>query len=153
MTVRWVKNISGSLFITVHTDKRTKLTLITHWFCVYCHQLTLITHWLCVYCHQLTLITHWLCVYCHWLTLITSMKNVTMWMNQMCSYLTWKEMHGKGSGVGRDGCLIHPTVMISSQSASRDNWCTVGGDGGCRVGEVRAGTTSPMPDHKGFKLQ
>ena len=31
--------------------------------------------------------------------------------------------------------------------------CTVGGDGGCRVGEVRAGTTSPMPDHKGFKLQ
>ena len=28
-----------------------------------------------------------------------------------------------------------------------------GGDGGCRVGEVRAGTASPMPDHKGFKLQ
>ena len=26
-------------------------------------------------------------------------------------------------------------------------------DGGCRVGEVRASTTSPMPDHKGFKLQ
>ena len=23
----------------------------------------------------------------------------------------------------------------------------MGGDGGCRVGEVRAGTTSPMPDH------
>ena len=34
-----------------------------------------------------------------------------------------------------------------------DNYSTVGGDGGCRVGEVRAGTTSPMPDHKGFKLQ
>ena len=29
----------------------------------------------------------------------------------------------------------------------------MGGDGGCRVGEVRAGTTSPMPDHKGFKPQ
>ena len=42
---------------------------------------------------------------------------------------------------------------INSYSGSRDNWCTVGGDGGCRVGEVRAGTTSPMPDHKGFKLQ
>ena len=27
------------------------------------------------------------------------------------------------------------------------------GMGGCRVGEVRAGTTSPVPDHKGFKLQ
>ena len=42
---------------------------------------------------------------------------------------------------------------INSYSASRDNWCTVAGNGGCRVGEVRAGTTSPMSDHKGFKLQ
>ena len=42
---------------------------------------------------------------------------------------------------------------INSYSASRNNWCTVGGDGGCTVGEVRAGTTSPMPDHKGFNLQ
>ena len=45
------------------------------------------------------------------------------------------------------------SAIVNSYSASRDNWCTVGGDGGCRVGEVRAGTTSPMPDHKGFKLQ
>ena len=29
----------------------------------------------------------------------------------------------------------------------------MGGDGGCRVGEVRAGTASPMPELKGFKLQ
>ena len=43
--------------------------------------------------------------------------------------------------------------VVNSHSASRDNWCTVGGNGGCRVSEVRAGTTSPMPDHKGFKLQ
>ena len=35
----------------------------------------------------------------------------------------------------------------------RDNYSTVWGDGGGRVGEVRAGTTSPMPEHKGFKLQ
>ena len=35
----------------------------------------------------------------------------------------------------------------------QNNCSTVGGDGGCRVGEVRAGTTSPMPDQKGFKLQ
>ena len=34
----------------------------------------------------------------------------------------------------------------------QDNDITVGGDGGCRVGEVRAGTTSLMPDDKGFKL-
>ena len=35
----------------------------------------------------------------------------------------------------------------------QDNYSTIGGDGGCRVGEVQASTTSPMPDHKGFKLQ
>ena len=34
-----------------------------------------------------------------------------------------------------------------------NNYSTVGGDGGCRVGKVRARTTSPMPDHEGFKLQ
>ena len=49
--------------------------------------------------------------------------------------------------------LVYCILQINSYSASRDNWCTVGGDGGCRVGEVWAGTTSPMPDHKGFKLQ
>ena len=43
--------------------------------------------------------------------------------------------------------------VVNSYSASRDNWCTVGGDGGCRVGEVQAGTTPSMPDHNGFKLQ
>ena len=42
---------------------------------------------------------------------------------------------------------------LNSYSASCDNWCTVGGDGRCRVGKVQAGTTSPMPDHKGLKLQ
>ena len=35
----------------------------------------------------------------------------------------------------------------------QDNDSTVRGDEGSRVGEVRAGTTSPMPEHKGFKLQ
>ena len=45
------------------------------------------------------------------------------------------------------------TLINNSYSASHDNWCTgtllnriiaaqCGGDGGCRVGEVRAGTTS-----------
>ena len=35
----------------------------------------------------------------------------------------------------------------------KQDYSTVGGDGGCRVGEVRASTTSHMPDHKGFMLQ
>ena len=30
----------------------------------------------------------------------------------------------------------------------QDNDSTVRGDGGSRVGEVQAGTTSPMPEHK-----
>ena len=33
------------------------------------------------------------------------------------------------------------------------NYSIVRGDGGSRVGEVRAGTTSPMPEHKDFMLQ
>ena len=35
----------------------------------------------------------------------------------------------------------------------QDDYSSVGGGGGCMVGEVRAGATSPMPGHKGFKLQ
>ena len=34
----------------------------------------------------------------------------------------------------------------------QDNYSTVGGDEGCKVGEVHDGTT-PMPNHKRFKLQ
>ena len=49
--------------------------------------------------------------------------------------------------------FLNCSLQLNSYSASRNNLCTVGGDGGCRVGEVRAGTASPMPDHKGFKLQ
>ena len=48
---------------------------------------------------------------------------------------------------------FHHFLNLNSYSACHGNWCTVGGDGGCRVGEVRAGTTSPMLDHKGFNLQ
>ena len=33
------------------------------------------------------------------------------------------------------------------------NCSTVRGDGGSKGNEVRAGTTSPMPEHKGFMLQ
>ena len=48
-------------------------------------------------------------------------------------------------------------VLITTIDALRyykqGNHSTVGGDGGCSGGEVRAGTTSPIPDHKGFKLQ
>ena len=44
-------------------------------------------------------------------------------------------------GMTRYGAVLQRKQMLT------------GGDGGCRVGEVRAGTTSPMPDHKGFKLQ
>ena len=35
----------------------------------------------------------------------------------------------------------------------QDNYSTVRGDGGCKVSEIRAGSTSPMTDHMGFDLQ
>ena len=34
----------------------------------------------------------------------------------------------------------------------QDNYSIVGGHWGCRVGKVQAGTTSPVPDHKGFEI-
>ena len=42
--------------------------------------------------------------------------------------------------------------LMHCNTLKQDNDSTVRGDGGSRVGEVRAGTTSPMPEHKGFKL-
>ena len=35
----------------------------------------------------------------------------------------------------------------------QDDYSTVGGDGGCSVDDVQAGTTSPIPNHKGFKVE
>ena len=50
--------------------------------------------------------------------------------------------------------MLTLTVLVTTIDAlKQDNDSTVRGDGGSRVGEVRAGTTSPMPEHKGFKLQ
>ena len=49
--------------------------------------------------------------------------------------------------------MLVMTIDALGGFIKQDNYNTVGGDGGCRVGEVRAGTTSPMPNHKGFKLQ
>ena len=43
--------------------------------------------------------------------------------------------------------------LMHCDTLKQDNDSTVRGDGGSRVGEVRAGTTSPMPEHKGFILQ
>ena len=45
---------------------------------------------------------------------------------------------------------VHGTCV---SDLKQDNYSTVRGDGEGRVGEVRAGTTFPMPEHKGFKLQ
>ena len=49
------------------------------------------------------------------------------------------------------------TVLVTTTDAlghfKQDNDSTVGGDGGCRVGEVRTGTTSPMPDYKGLTVR
>ena len=44
-----------------------------------------------------------------------------------------------------------PWQLMHWDTFKQDDYSTEGGYGGCRVGEVRAGTTSPMPDHTGFK--
>ena len=50
--------------------------------------------------------------------------------------------------------VLVTTILMHWDIFRQDNYSTVGGDayGGCRGGEVRAGTTSPMPDHKGVNL-
>ena len=45
------------------------------------------------------------------------------------------------------------TTIDALQHFETEYDSTVRGGGGSRVGEVRASTTSPMPEHKGFKLQ
>ena len=43
-------------------------------------------------------------------------------------------------------CLLRQVMPYNT--FKQDNHSTVGGDGGCRVGEVRAGTTFPIPDQR-----
>ena len=47
-----------------------------------------------------------------------------------------------------DMLTLKVLVTTIDELGQQDNYSTVGGDGGCRVD-----TTSPMPDHNGFKLQ
>ena len=49
--------------------------------------------------------------------------------------------------------LVMTIDALAWDTLKEDNYSTVRGDGGGRVGKVRASTTSPMPEHKGFKLQ
>ena len=55
--------------------------------------------------------------------------------------------HSSTTKLERLKLMLTLTVLVTTTDAQ------VGGDGGCRVGEVWASTTSPMPNHKGFKLQ
>ena len=47
----------------------------------------------------------------------------------------------------------HNVQLMHGDTFKQGDYSTAGGDGGCRVGEVRASTTSPMPNHKGFNYQ
>ena len=57
---------------------------------------------------------------------------------QWCTHARAQQRHARRS--------LTLKVLVATIDAQWEGW-------GCRVGEVRAGTTSPMPDHKGFKLQ
>ena len=85
---------------------------------------------------SVTMSTHWAC------------HNKMIQTLQVQSGMEWS----KNDRMPSNGFCDCSFYILNSYSASRDNWFTVGGNGGCRVGEVRAGPTSPIPDHKGFKL-
>ena len=57
-----------------------------------------------------------------------------------------KQTFNKSVNLSFECCGVVLKVLVTTTDA-------VGGDGGCRVGEVRARTTSSMPGHKGYKLQ
>ena len=44
-------------------------------------------------------------------------------------------------------CRCWSCQLMHCDTFKKDNYSTVGGDGGCRVSEVRAGAPSSMPDH------
>ena len=56
-----------------------------------------------------------------------------------------------------ESIVLTLTVLVSQlmhwDTLKQGNHSTVRGDGGSSVGEVRAGTTSTMPEHKCFMLQ
>ena len=49
--------------------------------------------------------------------------------------------------------LSHQSLTLKVLVTTKDAQSEGMGDVGSASGEVRAGTTSSMPDHKGFKLQ
>ena len=77
-------------------------------------------------------------------------------LHSECTGKCWHQCNGwlqlKQSTLQTEVCLCE-FVFKHWDTFNQDYYSTVGGDGGCRVGEVRASTTSPMPDHRGFKLQ
>ena len=46
--------------------------------------------------------------------------------------------------------VIKRVVKFSKKLPGEYKCSSVGGDGGCTVDKVQAGTTSPMPEHNGF---
>ena len=77
-----------------------------------------------------------------------------VYVSSMCANKCLKLQERGVSAFERQLTLKVPVTAIDAcDTLKQDNDSTVRGDGGGRVGEVRAGTTSPMPEHKGFKLQ
>ena len=109
----------------------------------------------------------------YWSGVFTADKELSLFWALLSDTVPWQILKSivtipgflldyKNAGLGKKAGFIFTcpkglaktyASFVSSESTSHDNWCTVWGNGGCRVGEIRAGTTSPMPDHKGFKLQ
>ena len=71
-------------------------------------------------------------------------------MKTLIIHVAW----GQQAGIDKRYLLqCQSRQLMHCSTLKQDNDSTVRGHGGSRVSKVRAGTTSPMPVHKGFKLQ
>ena len=95
--------------------------------------------------HQQKFIKVVMYVYFHWLHVFAQ----KLYFQRLCKG-TWQQ---SSYWVFHYLLQCQSRQLMHCDTLKQDNDSTVRGDGGSRVGEVRAGTTSPMPEHKGFKLQ
>ena len=167
----YISNIICLFHSLAHSCIHSSLTFILTWVQTFCdgcriHQVTIILG------HMLVLLT---CSFTHsflthiytytsadilrWLshppgTQHTEHKSRACWTpstSDVSSCASWNKQKPRLTLLKSNANMaVDGSKRSSTRSPGADQ---VRGDGGSRVGEVRAGTTSPMPEHKGFKLQ
>ena len=82
------------------------------------------------------------------------MGNSIVKFSSLSKIMLWTSLKVLGKTIDALGHLKEKLHNYNyTTTTTQENYSRVGEDGECRVGKVRAGSTSPRPDHKGFKLQ